>query len=451
MLKQQEVQHLLLRAGFGATYREIDRLKRKNPKAVITSLFDHTVPEINVTDQLSFDMQDFFAASREERREMIKMNRPLIKQLNAKWIKQMVISDNTIGEKLTLFWHDHFACSSNNLFFLESYLTTLRKYALGNFRDLLHAVAKEPAMLAYLNNQQNRKKSPNENFAREVMELFTLGRDNDYTEKDIKEAARAFTGWGFDIEGKFRFRKFQHDFGEKSIFGKTGNFSGEEVLDMLLENRATAAYIAQKWVRYFVNDQGDDVLSKAVAEAFYNADYDIRTGLMTLFTHERFYAKEHHGVKIKSPVELVVGLQRMTYATIQSDDSLVFLQNMLGQRLFFPPNVAGWPGGQSWIDNATLAFRIELPKYVFLAGLIETLPKDSGDIGDQIRNNGKLKKLEVKIDYDQLKNDFKRANDEEIYTFFSQVPAADASELSNLSSLVKKVVLLTSKPTFQLC
>ncbi|TRX49344.1 DUF1800 domain-containing protein [Fulvivirga sp. M361] len=452
MLKQEEVQHLLLRAGFGTSYKEVLRLQQKDIEGVVSSILNPKLPDIEVTDEIPFSNEGFMAASKEEKKEMVKIRRSLIKNLNTKWIMQMVESENTVAEKLTLFWHDHFACRSNSLLSVQNYLNTLRTHALGNFRDLLHAVAKDPAMLAYLNNQQNKKQSPNENFAREVMELFTLGMDNGYTDEDIKQVARAFTGWGFNNKtSQYTFRKYQHDYGEKTIFGKTGNFNGEQVLDMLLENKATARHIAEKWVAYFVNDKGDKVLAKAVGEAFYASDYDIKTGLATLFTHKRFYAKEHLGVKIKSPVELIVGIQRMTYSKIQSEESLIFLQNMLGQRLLFPPNVAGWSGGKSWLDNSTLAFRVELPKYIFLAGLIESMPKDSGDIGDQLKNKGKLKKLEVKIELNKLQNDFENASDEEIHTYFLQVPTVDVSELAAASSLTKKVVLLTSQPTFQLC
>ena len=168
----------------------------------------------------------------------------------------MINSEAQLREKMSLFWHGHFACRVMNIYFQQQLLDIIRENALGNFGDLLHEVSKSPAMLSFLNNQQNKKQHPNENFAREVMELFTMGRGN-YTEEDVKEGARAFTGWGFNLQGEFVYRPFQHDNGKKTFLGKTGNFDGDDIIDILLEQKQTAKFISQKIYKYFVNDTPD--------------------------------------------------------------------------------------------------------------------------------------------------------------------------------------------------
>src|SRR5687767_7944181 len=202
--------------------------------------------------------------SRQERKELPEEQRKKIQQkqregvrsLNLNWLKLFVNTDAQLREKLAFFWHGHFACRNLNVFYQQGLLDSLRRNANGSFRDMLHDISKTAAMLNFLNNQQNRKDHPNENFAREVMELFTLGRGN-YTETDIKEAARAFTGWTSNLRGEYVFRKNQHDFGSKHVLGHKGDFDGDEVLDILLDQKQTARYITQKLYKFLVNDQVD--------------------------------------------------------------------------------------------------------------------------------------------------------------------------------------------------
>jgi uncharacterized protein (DUF1800 family) len=216
-------------------------------------------------------------------------------------------------------------------------------------------------MLNFLNANQNRKDHPNENFAREVMELFTMGRGN-YTETDVKEAARAFTGWGANIKGEFIFRKFTHDDGNKTILGKTGNFDGDNVLDILLEQKQTANYITRKIYRFFVNENIDREKVQWLADRFYNSDYNISKLMEDIFTSDWFYDEKNIGVRIKSPIELIAGIRRMLPMKLQNEESQLLVQRVLGQVLFYPPNVAGWPGGKNWIDSSTLMMRMRLPQ-----------------------------------------------------------------------------------------
>jgi uncharacterized protein (DUF1800 family) len=233
-------------------------------------------------------------------------------------------------------------------------------------------------MLNFLNNNQNKKDHPNENFAREVMELFTMGRGN-YTEEDIKEGARAFTGWGASISGEFVFRKMQHDYGTKTFLGKTGNFEGDEVLDILLEQRQTAWFITKKVYGYFVNEQPDAEHIGWLADRLYKNNYNIAGLMEDIFTSDWFYDEKNIGNKIKSPVELVVGIQRMLPMKLQNEQALLLVQRLLGQILFYPPNVAGWPGGKSWIDSSTLMMRMRFPQLINDMDVLNVKPKDDDD------------------------------------------------------------------------
>jgi uncharacterized protein (DUF1800 family) len=290
----------------------------------------------------------------------------------------MVNSPQQLREKFSLFWHGHFATRVVNIFFQQQLLDEIRKNALGNFGELLKAVSKSASMINFLNNNQNKKGHPNENFAREVMELFTLGRGN-YTETDVKEAARAFTGWGTNAKGEFQFRSNQHDTGSKTIIGKKGNFNGDDVLNILLEQKQTARFITQKIFRYFVNDLPDAEKIEWLANRFYNNNYAILPLLTDIFTSSWFYEEKNIGVKIKSPVELMVGIRRLLPMEIQNEEMQLLLQRVLGQLLFYPPNVAGWPGGKNWIDSSTLMMRLRIPQLIEAGEAFQTVPKDDDD------------------------------------------------------------------------
>jgi uncharacterized protein (DUF1800 family) len=316
--------------------------------------------------------------SDDEKKMIRKKSREGIKNLNLYWINEMVNSNAQLREKMAFFWHGHFACRNLNIFFQQGLLDVIRRNALGSFRDLLHEVSTSAAMLNFLNNNQNKKDHPNENFAREVMELFTMGRGN-YTEEDIKEAARSFTGWGAGINGEFVFRKMQHDYGNKTILGKTGNFDGDEVLDILLEQRQTAWFITKKIYRFFVNDEPDTEKIEWLANRFYKNDYSISGLIEDIFTSDWFYNEKNIGNKIKSPVELIAGIQRILPMKLQNEQALLLIQRVLGQILFYPPNVAGWPAGKSWIDSSTLMMRMRFPQLINDSDVLNVKPKDDDD------------------------------------------------------------------------
>ncbi|MEE1946683.1 DUF1800 domain-containing protein [Pedobacter sp. KR3-3] len=377
------VKHLYSRASFGISYPKLQDLSRKNPNKVVEQLFKDSAvfEELKSVDpaevRQQMDLQASLGAKKEltqeekdQRQEITKTQNERSRSLNIDWLMRMINTNASLREKMTLFWHGHFACRSNNPMFAQQLNNIQRQYALGSFRTLLVEVSKSPAMLQYLNNQQNRKGRPNENFARELMELFTLGIGN-YTEQDIKESARSFTGWTYDKNGDFQLRPAFHDEGNKTFFGKTGNFDGESIIDMILENPKTAVFIARKLYVFFVNETPNEAHVKELADHFHASQYDISAVLKKMFTADWFYSAPNVGTKIKSPAEFLVGLSREFYVTYNKPQVLIQLQSSLGQYLFNPPNVAGWPGGKNWIDSSSLMLRMKIPSLVLNDGLID--------------------------------------------------------------------------------
>ncbi len=390
LTNQTKNQHLMWRAGFGSAVEQLADLSKYTPKQFYKALVkasDKKPQYINVADDyLQGLYMGIEEVGRQQKKEMTadekkmvqQKNREGVRNLNIFWLHEMVNSSAQLREKIALFWHGHFACRNLNIFFQQGLLDVIRRNALGNFGTLLKEVSKNAAMLNFLNNQQNRKDHPNENFAREVMELFTLGRGN-YTENDVKEAARAFTGWSATIKGDYIFRKGQHDFGSKTVLGKTGNFDGGEVLDILLQQKVTAKFVAGKLYKFLVNEKVDDAKVEWLAERFYNNNYDISKLLEDIFTSDWFYEEKNIGAKIKSPVELLAGIQRMLPMKFENNEVLLLIQRSLGQLLFYPPNVAGWPGGKNWIDSSTLMMRMRIPQMLDDKDEFNIKPKDDDD------------------------------------------------------------------------
>jgi len=364
------------RAGFGPAAAQFEQLKSIKPADLFKALQKASAKKpvyMDVADDylkgLFMGAEDIGRQQRkkeldEEDRKMVRQKqRDGIRNLNLSWMNEMVNTDAQLREKMAFFWHGHFASRNINVFYQQQLLDIIRQHALGDFRTLLHEVSKSAAILNFLNAAQNKKGQPNENFAREVMELFTLGRGH-YTENDIKEAARAFTGWSANMKGEFVFRPFQHDAGTKTVFGKTGKWKGEEVLDMLLEQKQTATFITQKIYRFFVNEKTDAQKIEWLASRFYKNDYHIGKLMEDIFTADWFFDDKNIGTRIKSPVELIAGIQRALPMTIHNDEVLLQMQRILGQLLFYPPNVAGWPGGKAWIDASSLMMRMRLPQLI---------------------------------------------------------------------------------------
>lgn len=418
-----QMRHLFDRAAFGATPAELDAAARQPIRRVVRKLLEDSraVEPLRVVKPEEYDSKKALKGmvkngqlDREALRTRIRENAELVRDLNLQWLDRMVASRGSLREKMALFWHSHFAvrAQGRNALVMQDYGNVIRQHALGTFGDLLMAVSKTPAMLQFLNNQQNRKNAPNENFAREVMELFTLGRASggrsNYTENDIKEAARAFTGWQFTPEGQFVFRERQHDDGPKTIFGKTGNFRGEDVIQMLLDRPETARFVVTKLYRFFVNETPDEKRVAQLASDFQKSGYQIGNLMETIFTADWFYEQVNVGTRIKSPVELLAGMRHALDVRFDQPQPQVFVQRTLGQILFYPPNVAGWPGGRNWIDSSSLLFRMKLPEYMFKAAEVNIRAKDEADVNAELLARRGKNQFTTQVNWDEFSKPFLR-------------------------------------------
>jgi len=423
---RKKIQHLYSRAGFGISLSGLEKLKDSSVENSVNKIFTDSK---NITElKIDHGMGEVTMMTKEERQSMTKeqkqalrkQSRENVQQLNLMWIDKMVIEPGVLREKMTLFWHGHFACRDGNSVFNENQNNTFRKLALGKFSDLLFAVSKDAEMLGFLNNQQNKKASPNENFAREVMELFTLGRGN-YTENDIKNAARAFTGWGFDQTGQFAFRKRQHDDDTKTFMGKSGNFDGDDILNMILENKKTSEFITSKVYKFFVNEsEPDKNRIKELASEFYDSGYNIEKLLKDIFTSDWFYDEKNIGANIKSPTELIVGLMKNFKIKMENEKPILAVQKNLGQVLLYPPNVAGWAGGKSWIDTSTMMLRMKLPEILFKSSELQfEMKEDPQEMGEMVnkmkpKDKALYKKVKTTIDISEYINALSSKENEEI-------------------------------------
>ena len=365
--------HLLNRTGFGATDGEIAASAGLERGEAVDRILATARTEASVAAP-AFVNEDFVpyyrlrALDDAQRKAMLRKNVEQGFGLREWWLREILLTPSPLTERMTIFWHNHFATSqqkvkSAKLIYAQNVL--LRSQALGSFATLLHAVSKDPAMLVYLDNANSRRQAPNENFAREVMELFTLGEGH-YAEGDIKEAARAFTGWSIDRDtGRFMNRPFFHDPGTKTVFGKSGRFDGDDVLDILLARRETAEFVTRKLWREFVSPQPDEAQVKRLAGIFRDARYEIKPLMRALLLSDTFWAPENRATLIKSPVELVAGTLRTLDIHPMNLRPAVAASALLGQNLMSPPNVKGWPGGEAWITSATLLGRKQFLERLF--------------------------------------------------------------------------------------
>ena len=364
----EEARHLLARTGFGGSNEQIQELASRNYKEAVTAILNQTrqqplTPAPEWVNEPLMSRKQIKALSQEERKELHRQWRRRSFELKAWWLREMVQTDAPFSEQMTLFWHNHFTSGlrkvkSPKLMYRQNLL--LREHALGNFRQLIHAVAKDPGMIIYLDNAFNRVGKPNENFARELLELFTLG-EGLYTEKDIKEAARAFTGWTIDRgSGKYRFVRRRHDFGSKTFMGRTGNFNGDDIINIILEQPRVASHITEKLWRAFVSPTPDPKEIERLAHVLRANDYELKPLMQTLLTSGAFREPQIYGNMIKSPVDLIVGTLRVFQFPMGDGRGIVLASRRLGQDLMDPPNVKGWPGGRHWISSDTLMMRRQI-------------------------------------------------------------------------------------------
>ncbi len=383
-LDADDVRFLLARTGFTPAPDEVARHVGTTRAQAVALLLDDAradtfTPMPAWVDELPPPRAVRNAWTPEQRRDDQRLQSQRYDALRAWWLGEMLVTPSPLAERMTLFWHRHFTSGQDKSPYARTLAVQhrlLRGAALGNFGTMLHAVAKDPAMLQYLDGASNRKGRPNENFAREVMELFTLGEGH-YTQHDVTEAARAFTGWGLDADTlETVWHPNLHDDGTKAVLGTSGPLDTDGMLDVLLAQPDTARFVCAKLWREFVSDTPDDAALDGVAERFRASGYEIRAALAALFSTEAFWSDRVRGVHVKSPVEFVVGTVRLFHIDYGDAAQFVPVVRGLGENLFAPPNVKGWPGGALWINSATLLARKQFVERMFRSTTVAAKPAD---------------------------------------------------------------------------
>ena len=399
-----QARHLLLRAGFGGTEDQINLLAQWGPERAVDHLinfdeipsapdaedaFDH-----NIMRPLSDQDQRTLRQARRSQNEAIvekyqkarmasqRKDRAQMREIQKWWLTRMIQTPKPLEEKLTLFWHGHFATGYRTIedsYHMYAQNRIFRANALGNFGQLLTNIIRDPAMLRYLNNNQNRKDAPNENLAREIMELFSLGEGH-YTERDIKEGARALTGYTYRDDA-FYFDDRRHDKGSKRVLGVYGNVDGDGLVNAIVKSPHCAPYICAKLYRFFVKEIPTDTgeldgverkVVRSLSQTMEQARFEIKPVLRKLLLSRHFYDPSVMGSKIKSPVELIVGAIRSLNTPIRNINTVVRAIDTMGQSLFLPPSVKGWDGGRAWINTSTLFTRQNTLVYLLTGELAQS-------------------------------------------------------------------------------
>lgn len=371
---ESDAAHLLRRAGFSGTPTQIQHLASIGKKAAVNELlhyektpFDFPTP--NVFRQEPELFESLRGMEKEQRENVAKFdrlnNQIQFQNLSDWWLRRMIATPRPLEEKLVLFWHGHFTSGMREvkdaqMLYRQNEL--FRKHASGNFRVLLSEILRDPAMLRYLDADQNLKDKPNENLARELLELFTMGVGN-YTEQDIQETARALTGWSVERKsGESKLRPRQHDEATKKVLGEKGNFDSEDLVEIILKKPACAEFIAGKLWKFFAAKEASVPWRRELATLFRKNDYELKPLLLVIFNSDEFYDESLRFENIKSPVEFVVGTFRLLEIQPQNAPHFVAALSQMGQELFQPPNVKGWDGGLTWIDASSLFARYQFGK-----------------------------------------------------------------------------------------
>jgi len=345
----KKVGHLYRRAAFGASWADLQRGVALGPRKCVDVLLQGGPGQREFDEQTAVMAADIAAANNEL-------------SLRALWLYRILHSPHPLREKMTLFWHNHFATSNaklNNAAYMQGQNDLLRQHALGKFGPLLQDISKDPAMMIWLDTNLSTKGMPNENYARELMELFSLGIGN-YTEADIREAARAFTGWEIK-DGKYFFNKSQFDATEKTFLGRKGKFRGEDIVQICLEQEACPYFLCRKLFVFLVSETVPPTkeLLRPLAERLRKTDFDIADLVATVLRSNLFFSEHAYRTRIKSPTDFGVGIVKALEGRIGATGLAQAMEN-LGQKLYYPPSVKGWDGGTSWLNSTTLLQRHNL-------------------------------------------------------------------------------------------
>ncbi len=389
----EHARHLLMRAGFGGTPKQVQSLSQMGLEAAANYLVDYEnlserLPGHRLQPAERSSPKAMRKLSQEERRKINGMRRrednKKLAHLRSWWIRRMLQSERPLEEKMTLFLNGHFTTGYRdvrNAYHLAIQNDLYRAHATGNLGELVHLISRDPAMLEYLDNNRNMRRSPNENYARELLELFTLGEGN-YTEEDIKAAARSFTGWTFRRgASQFVFVPRNHDYGAKVFLGQEGNFNGNDILRIILEQEQAARHLAKQLLTFFAVEPTAEELDP-YARLLRETNYELKPFFRGLFKSEWFYSDRVRSKQVKSPVMLVVSTLRMLGVTGIQPPEAVMLSGacgQVGQMLFQPPNVKGWEGGPAWVTSSNL-----LSRYNISSGLL--MAKSAGRLRNRSRN-----------------------------------------------------------------
>src|SRR5437588_1727802 len=373
------VAHLLRRSGFGATKAELDHFAAMGQTAATEAILNYSKTS-NAALESQLPTIDLGGTPQ-----------PTAAAIQAWWLQRMAQSARPLEEKMTLFWHGLLTSGLDKAgpaqLFTQNQL--FRGMALGNFDDLLKAVSKDPAMMVYLDTETNRKGKPNENYARELMELFTTGIGH-YTEDDVRESARSFTGWTLPGAKQLRYATASqfvprlHDAGAKTFMGKTGTFTGDDIVEMLVPLRATAVRLTTRLFGFFAYPNPDREIVNHLADTFQKTPYNVGAVLREIFTIDAFYSDKAYRSLVKTPAELVAQTLKATGANAKTYTAAAVAMAPMGQVLFYPPNVAGWPGGTSWINSSTLLTRINFANAATQRGLGSLAAQSLGQLSDTL-------------------------------------------------------------------
>ena len=392
--ERQKIRHLLRRTGFGASPAEVEQYVALGLTGAVERLLSPDSVDDSTTDSILTTLR---IEAQQERQALLTL-----------WHARIALTQRPLLEKLTYFWHDHFATGMNkvnNNSFMLVQNETLRAGALGGFRDLLLAVTRDPAMMVWLDNRQNVAGAPNENYAREMMELFSLGEGVAYTERDIKESARALTGWRVIAEKRdpkdnnpyptgVVITPRQHDDGRKTFLGLTGRWGDTDIVRIITERPECAAYIGRKLWQFFAVPNPTDEMIARTSAAYFSNDTSIRAMVRTILLSDEMYSPAAYRWRIQSPVEYVLGTFRTLGMTERVLKGVRDTQGM-GQTLFSPPNVAGWPGGEAWINSNTILARANFASNVTRI----SRPGESIDVAAMLQAAGKTRTAAEVVDY----------------------------------------------------
>ena len=363
ILTFSEARHLVSRTGLGVEWESVKNLEGLTREKAVEIVLNPAPAPVRPAPALTpwHKLEPMRDDSAQGRKDAWSIAQNEGKRLQGWWIEQMLLTSSPFIERMTLFWHNYFPSSIQKTLqpsLLHKQNLMLRQHALGNFRHLLKAVARDPAMLVYLDGYENVKGRPNENFARELLELFTVGT-SEYGQADVKAVAKVFTGWGISPgQSEFAYSAAQHDASPVTILGRTRAFSGDEVIDLLIEHPRTAERLVERvWQNFVSGKRPDKATVQSWAAQFRRADFDIKALLRVVLNSPQFWDATNRGSLVKSPVELLVGTVRMANYPRESTGEMVNLCRLMGQQLFDPPNVRGWLGGENWISTQTLLVR----------------------------------------------------------------------------------------------